>query len=313
MALNPRLGIAFAFACLGIIGILPILANARPANFDGLTFSVWLTAWQIIAAVPLFVRERAGGQRGLFEAAGTGSRRPWTIAAALATGIMFGLATYMYVVAAEKAGPVSISIASQATPLFAMLWEVLFLGRRKTLAELAFTALMIVALVYLTTNGTFRIDDISWWFVYALGVPLLWSVAHILLKSQVLDRTTLTTNQVVLSRLLMSGAFLLALALAIGEPRALVAGLTDPGLQRAAAIMGIAYYVELIFWFHAIRHIDVSLAASIEVPTPAVTMLVAVVFTGAAIELHQIFAMVAIAIAMYGLLFAGRAARRRAA
>ncbi len=312
MALNPRLGIISAFACLGILGVLPVLASARPANVDGLTFTVWLTVWQILAALPLFLMERARGRRGLFEAAGTGSRRPWTIAAALGTSIMFGLATYMYVVAAQKTGPVSLAIASQGTPIFAMLGEALFLGKRKTFPELGFTALMIVALVYLTTNGTFLITDISWWSVFALGVPLLWAAAHLLLKTQVLDRTTLTPNQVTLSRLLISGVFLLALALAIGEPRALIAGLTDPGLQRAAAIMGIAYYVELIFWFQAIRNIDVSLAASIEVPTPAVTMLIALVFTGVAIALHQVLAMVAIAIGMYGLLFAGRAARRRA-
>ena len=33
---------------------------------------------------------------------------------AVATGMMFGLSTYMYVVAAEKAGPVSMAIVLQA-------------------------------------------------------------------------------------------------------------------------------------------------------------------------------------------------------
>ena len=37
----------------------------------------------------------------------------------LLTGAMFGLSTYMFVVAAEKAGPVSMVIALQAYPLFA--------------------------------------------------------------------------------------------------------------------------------------------------------------------------------------------------
>jgi drug/metabolite transporter (DMT)-like permease len=313
MAPNPRLGILSAFACLGILGVLPVLANARPAAFDGLTFTVWLTIWQILSALPLYLRERAGGQRGLFETAGRGKSRSWTITVAVSTGVMFGLATYMYVVAAEKAGPVSMAIVLQAYPFMTMLAEAIFLKKRKTPAELGFTALMIAALFYLTTNGTFRIADISWWSVYALGIPALWTVAHLLLKTQVLNRTTLTLNQVTLSRLLVSGIFLAGLTLAIGDPRAVLAGLTDPGLQRAAAIMGIAYYIELIFWFQAIRHIDVSLASAIEVPSPAVTMLVALAFAGAAITGTQVLAMAAIVIGMYGLIFAGRAARRATA
>ena len=36
---------------------------------------------------------------------------------------MFGLATYMYVVAAEKAGPVSMAIVLQAYPFMTMLAE----------------------------------------------------------------------------------------------------------------------------------------------------------------------------------------------
>jgi drug/metabolite transporter (DMT)-like permease len=313
MAINPRLGILSAFTCLGILGVLPILANARPAGFDGLTFTIWLTVWQILSALPLYLRERAQGQRGLFEAAGGGKSRSWTISVAVSTGVMFGLATYMYVVAAEKAGPVSMAIVLQAYPLMTMLAEAIFLKKRKTPAELGFTALMIVALVYLTTNGTFSIADISWWSVFALGIPALWTIAHLLLKTQVLDRTTMTLNQVTLSRLLVSGAFLAVLCLAVGSPSAVLAGLTDPGLQRAAFIMGLAYYVELIFWFQAIRNIDVSVASAIEVPSPAVTMLVAVLFAGVGVTPPQVLAMVAVVAGMYGLLFAGRAQRRRQA
>ena len=310
---NPRLGVLSAFVCLGILGALPVMAVSRPAAYDGLTFTVWLTIWQILSALPLYLRERAQGQRGLFEAAGEGRSRSWTITVAVSTGIMFGLATYMYVVAADKAGPVSMAIVVQAYPFMNMLAEAIFLKKRRTPAELGFTVLMVTALVYLTTNGTFMLTDISWWSVFALGIPALWTVAHLLLKTQVLNRTTMTLNQVTLSRLLVSGVFIGVLCLAIGDPRAVLAGLTDPALQSAALVMGVAYYIELIFWFQAIRHIDVSVASAIEVPSPAVTMLIAVAFAGAAITGTQMLAMIAIVIGMYGLLFAGRAARRRAA
>lgn len=211
----------------------------------------------------------------------------------------------MYVVAAEKAGPVSMVIALQSYPLFATLWETLFLGRRKSKAEAFFMLLMIMALVYLTTNGTFRISGVSWWSAFALGIPLLWSVAHILLR-QLLTTASITPSQVTVSRLVISIASLLLLCLATGGGGTLIALSTDSAFQRAAVVMGVAYYLELILWFYAMRAIDVSTASSITVPAPAVTMLVSVVVLDRGVAPYQVLAMIIIAVAMYGLLMAGK-------
>jgi len=299
------IGIALALLCLFILGAMPILAVARPIRFDGLTFSIWLTVWQLLAALPLFTFESVRARSSLPVILGRGR----TLVITLVTGAMFGLSTYMFVVAADKAGPVSMMIALQAYPLFAMLWEMLFFGKRKSPAELGFTLLMIVALIYLTTEGTFRIAGISWWSAFALCIPLIWSIAHILLR-QVLTTTAITPNQVTISRLVISGIFLLLLYLAIGPPGSLIDATFAIDMQKAALILGVAYYLELILWFYAMRHIDVSLASSVTVPAPAVTMLLSVLFLGDEIETYQIGAMALVAIAMYGLLFAGRRVRR---
>lgn len=308
MARSPRTGIILAFLCLVILGAMPILSNARPSGFDGLTFAIWLTFWQLLAALPLFLVEWVSARRAETVPA---TRHPhWlrTSLIALATGAMFGLSTYMYVVAADKAGAVSMIIALQAYPLFAILWEALFLGKRKTPAELGCTGVILVALIYLTTGGTMRISGISWWSAFALGIPLLWSVAHILLR-QILVTMPITPNQVTVSRLVISGAFLLLLQGALGEPGALGAALGDLAFQQAALVMGVAYYLELILWFHAMRHIDVSLGSSLTVPAPAVTMLISILVLGEAVRLYQVLAMCVIALGIYGLLLAGKRAK----
>lgn len=302
---SPRIGVILALLCLVILGAMPILSNARPTGSSGLGFAIWLSVWQLVAALPLFLFERRGRERHRIDGVGRG-----TIAIAILTGAMFGLATYMYVVAAEKAGPVSMVIALQAYPLFAMLWETLFLRRRKTTAELFFTLLMIAALVYLTTSGTFRIADISWWSAFALGIPLLWSIAHILLR-RVLTTTPITPSQVTVSRLVISIVFLLLLALGTGEGDALLDLSADPAFQWAAAIMGVAYYLELILWFYAMQSIDVSTGSSITVPAPAVTMAISILVLGQDVAGYQVLAMLFIVLAMYGLLLAGK--RRLAA
>ena len=300
MAKSRGTGIGLALLCLLILGAMPVLAANRPARFDGLTFTIAITFWQLVAAMPLFAIELVRGSKTP-KILGSGRAGPIT----LLTGILFGLSTYMFVVAAEKAGPVSMVIALQAYPLFATVWEALFLGKRKSPLELFFMLLMLLALVYLTTEGTFRIADISWWSAFALGIPLIWSIAHLLLR-QVLTTTAITPNQVTISRLVISGAFLLLLALAAGSPGALAEAFIAIGFQKAALILGVAYYLELILWFYAMRHIDVSLASSVTVPAPAVTMLLTVMLLGGEVAAYQVAAMAVIAIGMYGLIFAGR-------
>lgn len=308
MARSPRTGIILAFLCLLILGAMPVLSNARPAGFDGLTFAVWLNAWQLLAALPLYFLEVAARRRAGRLQVAQQPRWMRTGLIAVATGAMFGLSTYMYVIAAEKAGAVSMIIALQAYPLFAILWEALFLGKRKTPVELGCTAVILIAIIYLTTGGTMRVAEISWWSAFALGIPLLWSVAHILLR-QILVTMPITPNQVTVSRLVISGAFLLVLYAAIGQPGALAAATGDIAFQKAAFIMGVAYYLELILWFHAMRHIDVSVGSSLTVPAPAVTMLISIVVLGQSVQVYQVIAMCVIAVGIYGLLLAGKRAR----
>lgn len=298
----PRRGIALALVCLVLLGALPILASARPAGTDALAFALCMTLWQLACALPLLLLER-WRRRG---ATGRPRISRGAAAVALLAGALFGLSTYMYIVAAREAGPVEMAIALQAYPLFAILIEWACLRKRKTAAELACTALLLAALLYLTTGGSFRLSALSWWSLFALGIPLLWAIAHILVK-RLLDTTSVTPSEVTASRLALSAAFLFLALLLFGQGGDLMAALADPATQRAACLMGLAYYLELIVWFYAVRHIEVSTASSVTVPAPAVTLLLAVLFLGAPVETYQVAAMAVIALALYGLVLAGRA------
>jgi len=309
---NPKTGISLAFVCLFILGATPIVSNSRPGGFDALAFAFFLSLWQLLFSLPLVSFEFVSKDKGIF-AAGLSSRlRRRTIVIILATGMIFGLSTYVYVLAVEKAGAANAAIAIQAYPLFAILWESLFLKRRKSPLELMFTATLILSLYFLATGGTWRIDGLSYWFLLALGIPFLWSVAHVIIK-EVLDRTPITPAQVTFFRVLISSVFLGGLLLIVSGPEALLADLVKPQFQIFAMAMGLVYYTELIFWFYAMRHIDVSMASSITTPWPALTMILAVFFLGDALATHQVIAFCAVAASIYGLLIAGAKKQRRTA
>jgi drug/metabolite transporter (DMT)-like permease len=168
--LSPRLGIALAFICLVILGVMPIISNGRPPGSDALTFALYLSFWQLLFSIPLFARELRSNNKGIFRAGLSSGRKARTLAITVATGAIFGLSTYVYVLAFEKAGAVSAAIALQAYPLFAMVLEAIFFGRKKSRGELFFTLLIIAALYYLATSGTWRIDGFSFWSV-SIAVP----------------------------------------------------------------------------------------------------------------------------------------------
>lgn len=300
---GPKAGISLAFVCLFILGVMPVISNSRPAGFEALSFAFFLSLWQLLFSLPLVVRERVSANKGIFAAGLAPGLKRRSIAIILLTGALFGLSTYVYVLTVEKAGAVSAAIAIQAYPLFAILWETVFLKRRKTALELAFTALLLLALCYLATGGTGRVEGLSYWFVAALGVPFLWSVAHVVIK-EVLDRTPITPAQVTFFRVLVSSVFLGLVLLAASGPGAVYQDFGNLAFQKIALIMGLVYYLELILWFYAVRTIDVSLASSITVPWPALTMILAVVFLGDGIEAHQMVTLGIVVASIYGLLFA---------
>ena len=302
-------GIALSLVCLVLLGTMPIISNLRPAEIGALGFAFALSVWQVVFAAPVFALELRSGARGIFGLNLSPRERGRMTLVALFTGMLFGLSTYLYVLGVEKAGAANAAIAIQAYPLFAILWESLFLKRRKTPVELALTAMLIGSLYYLGTGGTFRMSGLSPWFLVSLGVPLLWSIAHVIIKEE-LSNTPVTPTQVTFFRVAISTLFLF-FVLAVLGPSDLLAGV-GAVFQVMSALMGLVYFLELIVWFYAVRPIDVSLASSITTPWPALTMALAIPFLGDTVQIYQMIALVVVVACIYGLTLMGlRKARDR--
>lgn len=273
-----------------------------------MSFALYLSVWQLLIAAPIFLVEVTSWNRGIFAANLSSGLKKKTVFIILATGAMFGLSTFLYVFSMEKAGTVSASIAIQAYPLFAIFGETIFLNKRKTKFELSFTFLLIAALYYLGTNGTWQIQGLSVWFLLALSVPLIWSVAHIIVK-QVLDKTPITPAQVTFFRVLVSVAVIFVVAASTNGLTPVLNLIWHHEFQTFAAVMGLVYYLELVNWFYAVKHVDVSVASSITTPWPAVTVVFAILFLHETIESFQWVTLAIVFVSVYGILWSGQKKR----
>lgn len=292
-------GIAFSLVCLVLLGVMPIISNLRPAALEALPFAFALSFWEVVFGLPLLVAESRHHDRGIFGARLSRQVRWRVVGVTLLTGALFGGATYLYVVGVEKAGATNAAIAMQATPLFAIILEALFLKGRKSPAELALTFTLLGALYYLGTGGTFQMSGLSVWFVLTLCVPLLWTIAHTFIKVE-FRLTPITPTQVTVFRVTVSAVMLFVILMVL-NPTDFLAVALDAVLQPFSVLMGLVYLAELVFWFRAIRHIDVSLASTINAPWPLLTMVLALFLLGDSIALYQVGALVVVIAAIYGL------------
>lgn len=300
---TPRVGVTLALCCLVLLGAMPVIVGGRPAGASALTFALLYSVWQLAFSLPLTLAEARAGKGGLFRSGLPRGERHKIVATALFTGVLFALAAWAYVLGFEKVGAVNAAIALQIYPLLAASLEAALFGRRKSRTELLFTLLIVGALFHLATGGRWRMTGLSPWFAVALAVPLLWAVAHVILR-ETLVRTAATPNEVTTSRLVIVVALLTPLALVVDGPAAVIAATVAPMTEAFALAMGLAYYVELILWFHAVRHIDVSVASTVTVPAPAVTLMLSMTFLGTTAEAYQLTALVGVIAGLFGLMWA---------
>lgn len=285
-------GIVYSLACAVLLGVMPIISNLRPAGIDALGFAFALSVWEAVFGLPLLLAELRTGRRGVF-GAHLPARIRWRMGGVtLLTGALFGVATFLYVLGVERAGATNAAIAMQATPLFALILEVIFLKGRKSAAELGLMALMLLALYYLGTSGSWQMSGLSVWFLLTLVVPLLWTIAHTFIKVEFIE-TPITPTQVTFFRVTISALILFVILIAV-HPSDFIGLATTALLQPFSILMGLVYLAELVFWFSAIRHIDVSLAATFDAPWPVLTMILAVFLLGDTIAPYQIGALVVV-------------------
>ena len=271
---NRMTGILLSFISLFLLGILPIISNSRPSALNALNFALYLSLWELICSLPLFFVELRKKDSGIFQNNLDIKIKKKTLLVIGFTSIIFSASTFFYVLAFETAGTVSAAIAIQTYPLFSILMEFLLFKKKKKVTEFIFTLILLIGIYYLGTKGSWLINGFSPWFALALIVPFLWSIAHVIIKNT-LDTSPITPNQVTFFRVLISTLILFIISFIIYGTDNLFNGLFNLEFQIFGFFMGFVYYLELVNWFYAVKHVEVSLASAITTPTPIITMIFA--------------------------------------
>ena len=299
-----NIGVLLSFFSLFLLGFLPVISNSRPSNLNALNYAFYLSLWQLICSIPFFIYESTKSNSGIFQKSADSKMRSKTLMIMGITGIIFSISTFFYVFAIETAGTVNGSLAMGTYPLFSIFMEFLIFRKKRRTIEIFFTITIIVGIYYLGTEGTWLISDFSIWFGLALIVPFLWSIAHVIIKNSI-DTSPITPSQITFIRVLIASIVLFVISSLVNSTGNVLEGLLNPEFQFIGFLMGIVYYVELINWFYAVKHIEVSVASTITTPAPLITIFFALLLLKEPIGFYHIIAMIIIFTSLYGLLWAG--------
>lgn len=295
-------GVFLSFVSLLLLGMLPVISNSRPKNLESLPYAFYLSFWELICALPLTITESFSKNRGIFAKNLQPRLKRKTLSIMIITGAIFSVSTYFYVFSLEKAGTISAAIAIQTYPLFSIMIETLFFHKKKHWSELISTIFIITGLYSIGTRGTFLISDFSIWFAVALITPFLWSIAHVTIKHH-LDRSPITPNQVTFIRVLVSSLILGILSYFVYGSDEITSGFVNIQFQKFAFLMGLVYYLELINWFYAVKHVNVSVASSITTPSPVITMVFAFIFLRERVYNYHYIGMTVVFIGLFSLVW----------
>jgi len=153
----------------------------------------------------------------------------------------------------------------------------------------------------MATAGTWALISFSWGVGISLLIPLLWGLGHALTKP-LLQYSVLTANEVIIIRTGICTVL-------IGIPYLILHGFaafwqwTSPIHLLFMLAMGSVYALTHLGWYLSIKKLDLGFASALVVPSPVVTVIIAVVFLNTTLYSYQIIGLITSMIGLYGLIY----------
>ncbi|MEX2680024.1 MAG: DMT family transporter [Candidatus Sigynarchaeota archaeon] len=299
-------GIVYALVVLLGNGFLPVINNARPSDLEEILFTLMTVVVELATITPFVFLEQRHNSKPMreFLSSKVNWRRYWIWFVLI--GAIFAVATYLLVVGLSMSDPTTGSVAMKTMPISSVIIGYFFLGERLTWRHVACIALMLVAVIFVATKGTFSLGELSIGAILLLVPPAFWSVGHALSK-KLLTRGIVSATQMIAIRTSISGTILLVVyLLATGGSSAWQ--ITNGSYLIFMILMGTNYAAMHYCWYKALQRIDMSLATGIGIPSPIVTALLAVTLLGSPIQWYHVVGMAASFAGLFGLLWQGKEA-----
>ncbi|MBN2157425.1 MAG: DMT family transporter [Candidatus Lokiarchaeota archaeon] len=267
---NFKIGVITAIITVIAISTQPIISEKRPDVLYPVIYAIATVLFENILIFPLALkhtlnqRKNPSGQLKF-----TIKKHWWRF---LTVGIVFALSQIMFFYGFDSSGEsaaISGSIAMKSSIIFTIIIGWIFLKEKASIIQIIFTAVILVALVYTLTLGSFRVEEMNIGTLVLFLMPLLWTVGHSVTKP-ILQQGLVKPSQVIFIRTLIGMVLLFSVWLCTYSISDLVLFLDWSNLLYMFLI-GLSYVIGHYGWYSSIKHIDLALSSAIQAPQPILT------------------------------------------
>jgi len=286
---NLKKGLTYGVVLVFLVGLQPIIANARPPELDSYIFAAMTCIIETIIFFPIIMIERRNFKISKekdpnktieIESLLNGWKKHKLFLIYL--GINFGVAQILFFLSYELAGAINGSLAQKTTVIFALLFGYIINKEPIKKYQVLFSFLLLFGVTLAITQGSFNLLEFNLGVILMLITAAIWMLGHAITKT-VLDKNEATPIQLVFSRNTLSGIILFSTYF-LFFPIENFNLLFNPINIFYFLAMGAVYSADLYCWYKLLTYLDVSKGSVLTSPTPIVTAFFAIflgeIFTG---------------------------------
>lgn len=296
-------GIIFGIIATLLIGMQPIVANARPEIIDPFIYAGMTVVFEALVFLPFMIFERLSMKKSFkkgviseeaFSSMMHGYKKNrWLL---IFVGAAFGFGQILFFIGYRLAGSINGSLAQKSTIFFSLLFGAVILGETLKKSQLFFSALLFFGLILAVTQGTFNLLELNLGVVVLLILSSVWMLAHTMTKP-IFDRKEATPSQVVFIRNSIGGIILFTIYF-IFFPVQTLTGLSNPLFIFWGFAMGLTYSIGLFFWYKTLQNLEVGKASILVSPTPIATAIYATILLG---EIFTVYHLIGTGIIIFSI------------
>jgi drug/metabolite transporter (DMT)-like permease len=294
---NLEKGLIFGVVATILIGMQPIVANARPDFIDPYVYSVLTLFFEAIIFFPIMIIQRRLfkskykrdliGQEELDSYLYGFKENKLRL---LYVGITFAVGQILFFLGYGLAGSINGSLAQKSTIFFSLIFGYIILNERITKIQVVFSVFLFFGLILAVTEGTFNVLELNLGVIIILCLSLIWMLAHTFTKP-IFSRKEGYPSQIVFIRNII-GAIVLFTTFLIIFPIELITMLSNPIVILWGFLMGATYGIGLYFWYTTLKYLDVAKASILLSPTPIVTAIFATLLLGEVFTIFHFIGMI---------------------
>ena len=303
---NLKKGLSFGLIGVFLIGLQPVISNARPSIIDPFIFAAMTALVEALIFLPLFIFERRRinqNKNSKFSLQNRDSlldgwKKKKNINLIIAIGLIFSVVPVLLYIGFEIAGEINSSLVLKSEIIFALIFGSLILKEKRiSKVQIIFCIVLFFGLLLAITEGSFNLLEFNLGVIILTISVALFTFIHTFTKSG-FDRNEIFPTQVIFIRNLMSGLILFILYIIIFPIENLLL-ILDFENFIFFLLMGFDYGFSLFLWYKTLTYIEIGKASIINSLTPIITAFFSWMILGAIFTIFHLFGTLIIIFSIY--------------